>query len=312
MAVSPRSTISSDLYSPSEPDDPKSNSNGGSDHSRDVRNLLEYGDATIKDSECSDAIKALNSDGENMSRSASTASGPTPRLPPGLPHKRKREEDVRIQSDLEAHTSPDRREGWPVVPHVDRFSLLEDNTYPWSTQETESDLPRAKRPKSNERPSVSSERIELARQSTSLPAALWQHIFSFVPPVFLGRLLRVNKAFKCYLSGNIDIASLALPTPSIVRPMNPESIWIASRRRFAPGLPRPIHGIPELDMWRLLIGQNCQVCGHVPMTAPSSSPREPWEAGPGQTGVRIVWPFCTRSCGPCLQKISQKVIATAS
>ncbi|KAL8658117.1 MAG: hypothetical protein Q9226_001267 [Calogaya cf. arnoldii] len=47
-----------------------------------------------------------------------------------------------------------------------------------------------------------------------------------------------------------------------VRPLDAESIWAASRKRFAPGLPRPLRNLKELDMWRLLRGQACQLCNN--------------------------------------------------
>ncbi|KAL8952068.1 MAG: hypothetical protein Q9222_001979 [Ikaeria aurantiellina] len=94
-----------------------------------------------------------------------------------------------------------------------------------------------------------------------LPPELWQHVFRFVPPVFLGRLLRVNHAFHSYLtsSGN-GSRSMEQASGRAIQPLDAEAIWAASRRRFAPGLPKPLRGLTELDMWRLLRGQVCQIC----------------------------------------------------
>ncbi|KAL8766723.1 MAG: hypothetical protein Q9209_006592 [Squamulea sp. 1 TL-2023] len=96
----------------------------------------------------------------------------------------------------------------------------------------------------------------------TLPAELWHHVFRFVPPVFLGRLLRVNKAFHSYLTPETTQSKqMEVSFHGCVRPLDAESIWAASRKRFAPGLPKPLRDLNELDMWRLLRGRACQLCG---------------------------------------------------
>lgn len=145
-------------------------------------------------------------------------------------------------------------------------------------------------------------------QSPVLPAELWQHIFCFVPPVFLGRLLRVNHAFHAYLTlGKANEQESEPVSNSIVQPLNPQVIWAASRRRFCPGLPKPIRGSSELDMWRLLRGRNCQLCGETKASSLTLSSENPWESGPGEKGVRVIWPFAVRCCGKCIQEGSEKV-----
>ncbi len=145
-------------------------------------------------------------------------------------------------------------------------------------------------------------------QSLILPAELWQHIFCFVPPVFLGRLLRVNRAFHAYLTPRKANEQDPKPSlPRIVQPLYPEAIWAASRRRFCPGLPKPIRGIHALDMWRLLRGRDCQVCGETKESNLTLNPENPWESGPGECGIRVIWPFALRCCGRCIPKISEKV-----
>ncbi|KAL8730608.1 MAG: hypothetical protein Q9166_003921 [cf. Caloplaca sp. 2 TL-2023] len=116
----------------------------------------------------------------------------------------------------------------------------------------------------------------------NLPAELWHHVFRFVPPVFLGRLLRVNHAFHSYLtSGASESQSLGSSFPSAVCPLDADSIWAASRKRFAPGLPKPLRDLKELDMWRLLRGKACQICGQVKDPGAVSADVNPWESGPG-------------------------------
>ena len=142
--------------------------------------------------------------------------------------------------------------------------------------------------------------------SPPLNAEIWQHIFSFVPPVFLGRLLRVNRAFKNMLTPTdakeiLPSATGALPYRSA------DSIWGASRKRFCPGLPKSVPGLNDLQMWRLLRGNDCQICGaKKPLSTTHASP-DPWRSGPGADGVRVFWAFGIRSCGPCMRKTSEKV-----
>ncbi|KAL8943550.1 MAG: hypothetical protein Q9216_001008 [Gyalolechia sp. 2 TL-2023] len=99
-------------------------------------------------------------------------------------------------------------------------------------------------------------------RAAALPAELWHHIFRFVPPVFLGRLLRVNRAFHSYLTSPSNGSKLATsPSYTGIRPLDSETIWASSRKRFAAGLPKPLRGLQELDLWRLLRGETCQLCG---------------------------------------------------
>lgn len=149
---------------------------------------------------------------------------------------------------------------------------------------------------------------ELGAQSVTLPAELWHHVFRFVPPVFLGRLLRVNRAFHSYLtSTSTEPITAESSIHSGVQPLDAESIWTASRKRFAPGLPKPLRESKELDMWRLLRGRACQLCGQARDPGAVSGIANPWESGPGERGVRIIWSFGIRSCGPCLESCSEKV-----
>jgi hypothetical protein len=149
----------------------------------------------------------------------------------------------------------------------------------------------------------------LATKVSSLPVEVWQSIFCYVPPVFLGRLLRVNRTFHSLLTpGNGSANQIQrYPSGGTAILQTPESIWAASRKRFCPGLPRPLHGLSDLDMWRLLRGNNCQICGSKKVLLASGNASDPWHAGPGDTGVCVIWPFGIRSCGVCLRTHSAKV-----
>lgn len=146
-----------------------------------------------------------------------------------------------------------------------------------------------------------------------LPAEIWHHVFTLLPPRSLGSLLAVSKLFHHYLDPCSAMAVEAPPpsaTASALAPRRPDAIWQASRRRFWPQMPAPLQGKSELDMWRLCCTRTCQFCGardrdHVD----AATPRPLWERGPGPKGVVPVFPFCTVSCGRCLVERSVKVCA---
>jgi hypothetical protein len=132
-----------------------------------------------------------------------------------------------------------------------------------------------------------------------LAISLWQRVFSFVPPVFLGRLMRVNHVFHSMLSsGKINGEDFSTVS---------ENIWKSSHRRFTPGLPKPAVGQTELEMWRLLRGNTCQFCGVKKLLSTSSGTEDPASAGPGSDNLRVIWPFSVRSCGDCLVNNTEKV-----
>lgn len=145
-------------------------------------------------------------------------------------------------------------------------------------------------------------------QKSQFPIEIWQHIFTFVPPVSLGRLLRVNRSFNACLT---ESSKAHLVTNSVrqgvIQLAEADTIWSASRKLFCPGLPRPPHDLKELDMWRLIRGRDCQFCGKLANSKARLDPIDPWEAGPGKDGVRVIWAFGARCCGTCLQENSEKV-----
>lgn len=219
-----------------------------------------------------------------------------------VPHKRKREEDSKSNSAVQK-----RRESLTFHAMVDCHASAEQAPSSRQAESFMENPPRVKRPRVNGCSGGTG--ADISCTSSALRAALWQHVLCYVPPIFLGRILSLNHAFNTYLTpGKWEEDTRPLPN-SIMQPLKAEAIWAVSRRRFCPGLPRPIHGFTELDMWRLLKGSNCQICETVKVDTPVGNPQDPWESGPGDTGVRIVWPFGLRCCGPCLQKNTQKVPA---
>lgn len=134
----------------------------------------------------------------------------------------------------------------------------------------------------------------------NLPPEIWQHVFTFVPPTFLGRLFRVNSTFKGLLSPGMTFPQIQTHDQTIVSLQSQDHIWSVSRRTFFPGMPRPMFSMSEMDMWKLLQSRSCQFCGKKAIKDLSSSSSSPWSSGPGPDNVRVIWPFAVRSCGPCL------------
>lgn len=102
--------------------------------------------------------------------------------------------------------------------------------------------------------SVNALPTRLLRGTRQLPAEIWQHIFLYLAPQALGRLLAVNRLF-CYLlhprlSAAWDLPLLAsdMPSSGPKTRMAPDTIWQISRRRTYPSMPAPLVGNTELDM----------------------------------------------------------------
>ena len=138
-----------------------------------------------------------------------------------------------------------------------------------------------------------------------LTMSIWQKLLGFVPPVFLGRLLRVSQSFRAMLdlTQPVGLIGSALARP----PSKSDAIWAASRRRFAAGLPKNLPGKRDLEMWRLIRGNDCQLCHKKKPLCTGVSPVNPWQAGPGNHNVRVIWAFGVRCCGPCLTSSCEQV-----
>ena len=146
----------------------------------------------------------------------------------------------------------------------------------------------------------------LPHDRSNLPGEIWQYIFHFIPPTSLGRLLQVNTTFHRLLT-----ATKGQPT-NHVHGENPilmledsEFTWIASRKLYHGGMPRPLPDLKELETWQLILGKGCQFCtrpGLVTIPLGQSS----LETG-AEANVQTIWPFGVRSCGPCLRAKSSTV-----
>lgn len=146
-------------------------------------------------------------------------------------------------------------------------------------------------------------------RSRTIPSQIWCHIFTFCPPRTLGKLLQVNRLFNLYLDSSSSIQRERPDSLSggVLSVLEPNSIWQASRRRFWPGMPSPLQDKTELYMWQLCGSSTCQYCGLRPGVRQQTDPPEPWQSGPGKTGVTIIWAFAIRSCGACLLSKTTKV-----
>lgn len=143
--------------------------------------------------------------------------------------------------------------------------------------------------------------------SWQLPTEVWQHIFTFLPPKMLGRLLSVNKHFNSLLSPLSDSScdtGLSLVTSSLPI-LRPEVIWQLSRRRFWPTMPAPLRGHTELQMWQLACQSECQF--HSRADQLLSSINSPSNSGHKHTATRPIWSFSLRSCVSCLAERTIKV-----
>lgn len=256
--------------------------------------------------------KAAGSDGANpilgsITDSSETSNGDFIRTG----HKRKRDADTEYPRSS-VHGEPAFTNLEEPLPYQTRIASVPplnpsrgSNDFGVSRDERSSN----KRVRSDDVAYGPTARVQQSSQLYNLPIAIWQRIFCFVPPVFLGRLLRVNRAFNaCLTAGD---ANQQYPKPSHtgdLGTLNPDTIWAASRKLFCPGLPKPIRGLLELDMWRLLRGRHCQLCGEVKDPSSVTSPEGHGEFGPGETGVRVVWPWSVRLCGQCVQSHSEKVV----
>ena len=140
------------------------------------------------------------------------------------------------------------------------------------------------------------------RTLADLPPQILQHIFTFIGPIALGRLICVNGLFRSLLD-----PACALPQrpvsgqPGRLALRTQNSIWSASRKAFFPGFLRPMENMTEMEMWRLIRGSSCQFCGKKATEPVSFSTSDLWQAGPGLDNVRPIWPFRTRLCGRCLE-----------
>ena len=316
MSSSPNSNASSsDLYSPSD-----SPALVATYPSRNISSVHSEGYAAGDNhvvhlsGHPNDQLKEASPvDGQDPGQEDARESNHATTLPNGrghdILHKRKRDEDEGSTQGLQGQPSSSAfSRGTQVLDQTVNPSLNNVSGHPKKRQLLPEDWSKIKQSDAQEgsRQPVG---IDDHSRSPSLPDEIWQHIFSFVPPVFLGRLLNVNRTFlSCLTKATGEQALQTYQKRNAIEPVDANAVWASSRKRFAPGLPKPLLGLKELDMWRLLRGRQCQLCGESKNQNFATSSESPLESGPGDKGIRVIWPFGIRACGACLQQCSEKVI----
>lgn len=134
----------------------------------------------------------------------------------------------------------------------------------------------------------------MARPSASADwePEVWQQVFLHLSPAMLGRFMMASNDFIHYMT-NLRAGPA---TKKAARVMDSNSVWTNSRKNSYPTMPRPLKDFSELEMLRLIGGKTCRSCGR-PNVKPDAT--NPFNAGPGESGVRVIWPFGIRVCGTC-------------
>ena len=140
------------------------------------------------------------------------------------------------------------------------------------------------------------------------PPEIWQQVFTHLSPAMLSRCLRVCRSFKfCLTQLKAPTVPRKKNTP-LARVLESEALWTQARKHAYPTMPRPLVGFSELQMLQLVGGTLCQSCGKPHGKSPVTNV---FNAGPGESGVRVIWPFRVRLCGNCFVNESLTVRAHA-
>ena len=311
-------TSSSDLYSASEPDDqlPLSSTKLIS-HSPMVRECeSRYQDekrVSSKQQSPTGMSSSMSLSEERSRKDLKLSTNGVEQIFRNGPNKRKREEDLEAMPALSRRARLDQAEissNSMVTQTIGRSPLQTQNgtALDMLSPRDNRGVSKNGHPSGVRLGSQSSGSLDTVRGRPFLSDEIWQHIFCFIPPVFLGRLLRVNHSFHDLLTPKETSEGFTVSnTNRALRNLDADTIWAASRKRFCPGLPKPLSGVNELEMWRLLRGNDCQICGTKLTLLTSHEAVNPLECGPGRNGVRIIWPFRVRCCGTCMRNSSEKV-----
>lgn len=214
------------------------------------------------------------------------------------------DDDTEPTDDANTNSIASPRNG---IAKPDEFLNNKRKSPPGSPNPSQSQL--AKRVRIEDEPRGSNVALDSAvDRAKQLPAEIWHHIFTLLPPRALGCLLLVNKLFHTCLHPcpSVCIPSCHSTPHGALRPLKPDSIWQTSRRLFWPRMPAPLKGKSELEMWRLACSISCQYCASKG-DLQSSTAGDQWHRGPGAKGVSPVFPFSVSICGSCLTSKSVKV-----
>ncbi|KAI1819094.1 hypothetical protein F4861DRAFT_544265 [Xylaria intraflava] len=173
------------------------------------------------------------------------------------------------------------------------------------SKKRKSPMPSLSMPAKKIRVGEGATRFSRSSGSHQLPAEIWQHIFTFLPPKMLGRLLSVDRCFNYLLDPFPKISYDARPSivTGSLSALRPEVIWQFSRRRFWPTMPTPLRDHTELRMWQLACQIRCPSCdvtsGHRDIGSPSEKK---------YAIARVIWPFALTACDACLAKMTIKEV----
>lgn len=148
--------------------------------------------------------------------------------------------------------------------------------------------------------------VSALKPCAGLPPAVWQHVFLRCSLFDLGRLLQVNRSFHSYLT-HVQEVSVSDPDPGSLRLLKSDSVWAAARNALPVKSPKPLPGFSELQTWQLVWSRRCQFCQRLDL---GTTGDKLWQKGPGNHGVRTIWPFAIRACGGCLVERCQTVSRT--
>ncbi len=206
--------------------------------------------------------------------------------------KRKRSEEI------QDHGLPSQQDN---ASHMD---LMEDKPDP-SGQVPSPTTKRSRVDSGNEVLPATEPSPDHGSYSLVLPPEILQHIFSFVDPVSIARLLSVSRLTNALLDPRKPLPVSV--TGGRLRLRDQNDIWSISRRAFLSAFPRPMDNMTEQDMWRLIRGVSCHLCAKKPKGKALLLATSPWSSGPGPEGVRAIWSFRVRACGSCLESRLVKV-----
>lgn len=139
--------------------------------------------------------------------------------------------------------------------------------------------------------------VDGAPDAAGWPAEVWLHMFNNLSPAMLCRCMRVCKAFRSYLTNAVSVPV----KKNAKRPLDSESVWTQARKHTYPSMPKPLIGFTEAQMYRLMSGSTCETCNR-DFPPRASRVVSVYNAGPGDNGVRVIWPFRLRMCGDCFMR----------
>nr|POF26294.1 hypothetical protein CFP56_22443 [Quercus suber] len=133
----------------------------------------------------------------------------------------------------------------------------------------------------------------------------WQHVFTFLSPFDLVSVLRTCRKFNHLLCG-IKVPSVSKKSQDKPRMVDSDTVWARARKLHFPSLPRALNQYGELQMLQLIGNKSCHICESLSASTATHAGTA-FNAGPGASGVRVIWQFGVRLCGKCFLKTTLTV-----